>query len=806
MSEQQTMTVQQAIDLAVEHRNSGDLPKAESIFKQILQAVPNQPDALNMLGVLAHQVGKNDIALERISKALDFSPNDNWMHYNLGLVFRKLERLDEAVASYLKAIIIKPDFHEAHTDLGLALQELGRANDAIASYNKALAIEPNYVLTLYNLGVVLQEQGKFDDAITSYYKVLYINPDFAKAHSNLGVVLQGQGKLDDAVAILNKAVAIQPDFAEAHNNLGNALLDQGKLDAAAASYDKAIAINPDFAAAHNNLGVALQMLGEPYDAFTHHRRAITLTRQNNSFWAGLAQSMRILSFTSADEDLWQDLLNLLDRPAARPADIVEPIISALGHHQGFLQVFKLAGAIEPDSDIPYHPTAAQLSTIPLFLRLIALTPINDLRIERLLSFLRRSMLRETMAGNIEEDGLPFASALALQCFTNEYVYYETDDETLSVECLQQQIAELIEKTLNVPPSLIATFGAYRPLHKLPWAQKLTEREWSDDIRAVIERQILEPFTEQSLRTQIPCFTPIQDIVSKSVREQYEECPYPRWVNTGLADEAKPIGTVLKASPLNFDLGEYQSPSRPDILIAGCGTGQHSLNTASRFKDARVLAVDLSLSSLSYAERKTNELGILNIEYAQADIIELSALDRQFDLIESSGVLHHLADPFAGLKVLVNLLRPGGLIKIGLYSETARQHIVAGRSMIAKMGYTALPEDIRQCRQDIITRVDNGDTSLDKLFNMGDFYSLSECRDLLFHVQEHRFTILQIIGALDTVNLKFLGFEMKDQSTMRKFKEIYPKKNDLTSLELWHEFEQQHPDTFIGMYQFWCQKK
>jgi hypothetical protein len=145
------------------------------------------------------------------------------------------------------------------------------------------------------------------------------------------------------------------------------------------------------------------------------------------------------------------------------------------------------------------------------------------------------------------------------------------------------------------------------------------------------------------------------------------------------------------------------------------------------------------------------------------------------------------------------------MKIGLYSETARQHIVSGRSVIAEMGYTSSAEDIRQCRQDFIAGIKNGDISLKKIFNLNDFFSLSEFRDLLFHVQEHRFTIPQIIDALDDVNLKFLGFEI-DQSVIKRFKEIYSKKCDVISLALWHEFEKKYPDTFIKMYQFWCIKK
>ena len=219
----------------------------------------------------------------------------------------------------------------------------------------------------------------------------------------------------------------------------------------------------------------------------------------------------------------------------------------------------------------------------------------------------------------------------------------------------------------------------------------------------------------------------------------------------------------------------------------------------------MLAVDLSLNSLSYALRKTNELGFSNIEYAQADITELGGLGRQFDLIECSGVLHHLGDPLDGWQILVNLLRPRGIMKIGLYSEIARQHIVLGRSLIAEKGYSTSPEDIRRCRQDFITMAEDGNPTVAKICNWVDFFSLSECRDLLFHVQEHRFTLPQIEEALKALKLKFLGFEIRDQKALKQFKESHPNSNALTSLSLWHDFELDNPDTFRGMYQCWCQK-
>ena len=129
---------------------------------------------------------------------------------------------------------------------------------------------------------------------------------------------------------------------------------------------------------------------------------------------------------------------------------------------------------------------------------------------------------------------------------------------------------------------------------------------------------------------------------------------------------------------------------PNILIAGCGTGQHSIGTAARFKDSKVLAIDLSLSSLSYAKRKTEELGIQDIDYMQADILDLGKLGRQFDIVESAGVLHHMEDPVAGWRVLTDCLKPGGLMKIGLYSELAREHIVEIRQETVSYTHLTLP--------------------------------------------------------------------------------------------------------------------
>ena len=386
--------------------------------------------------------------------------------------------------------------------------------------------------------------GRLPMAESIYNRILQADPSHYGALHMLGVIAHQMGNNDIAVDLIMRVLVMRPDYADAHSNLGLALRDLGNLDGAVASYHKALAIKPDMANAHNNLGAALQELGRPEEAFSCHRRAVALDPRNESCWAGLAVSLETLSFTSIDENLLQDLLLLLERPTVHPSDVVRPIVSALRLHSGFSKILELTCAGNPEIGTPYADVAEQLSAIPLFLRIMGLSPIHDLEIELMLTFLRRAMI-EAVAGNTDETGLPFSAALALQCFTNEYVFPETDKEKSAVENLQRQVATLVQTGRDVPPTMVAALGAFRPLHGFPWARELAEREWAGDIRDVIERQISEPLEERSLRPGIPCLTAIRNNVSQSVREQYEENPYPRWIKTGMRVTSNTIGAVLR---------------------------------------------------------------------------------------------------------------------------------------------------------------------------------------------------------------------------------------------------------------------
>ncbi len=244
------------IQLALQHHKAGHLQQAERIYRQILSADSDNAAANHYLGIIAHQVGKNDTAIQYIEKAIAANPNIPEMYCNLGNALRDLSRFDEAVASFQKAISLNPDNAETHNNLGNILRNMGQLIEAITHYRKAISCNPNFAKAHCNLGLALNESDQHDEAIASYEQAVSLKPAFAEAHCNLGIALSKKRRLDKAIASLQKAISLKSDYAHAHSNLGNVFRSLGRLDEAVASYEKAISIQPDFAQAHFHLSTA----------------------------------------------------------------------------------------------------------------------------------------------------------------------------------------------------------------------------------------------------------------------------------------------------------------------------------------------------------------------------------------------------------------------------------------------------------------------------------------------------------------------------------------------------------------------
>jgi SAM-dependent methyltransferase len=322
------------------------------------------------------------------------------------------------------------------------------------------------------------------------------------------------------------------------------------------------------------------------------------------------------------------------------------------------------------------------------------------------------------------------------------------------------------------------------------------------LRDVVVAHLAEAADERGRRASLPRLAAIADPTGREVAQQYETNPYPRWTSVGLLTPS----ALRRGLGRHFSAGELAFLDRPfDVLIAGCGTGQQAVQAAQAFgPHSRLLAIDLSTASLAYAARMADRFGARNIEFAQADLQTLHEagphLAGRFQVIECTGVLHHLAEPFQGWRALLRCLAGDGLMFVGLYSALARRNLRALRSDPAYPGPGCSDEALRAFRQVLLDRPacpPETDLRLSR-----DLYTTSNFRDLALHVSEHHLMLAEIAQFLGDNGLSFRGFQL-GAGVLAHFRETFPDESWPGSLDRWAQFEDANPHTFQGMYNFWC---
>ena len=824
--------IQSLLGEAVRQHQAGHLDPAALLYRKILAADPGNADALHLLGMIALQTGKPDAAADLIRKAIVIHGHEASFHFHLAIALQNLGDMEGAVASYRRALMLKPDDPDIHSNLGNALAAQGKPDEAVESFRRALTLKPDNAVAHNNLGNVQWSMGRLAEAEASYRKAVALQPDYAGAFIGLGNVRRARGDLNEAETCYRRAVALTPQSAGAHCSLGLALWNLGRRNEAMASYRAALARDPDHVETLANMALARWESGALEEAEALHARAAALRPRDpdllNNFAALLlarrdaAAAMEMIrrslaaretgrakrlfvdlvrqsGWTGANAPIRAAMVRALLEPWDRPA--------RLGHASA--EMIKFDSLIGPmvaraQAAWPQRLDArellgdtgfAPLAEDALLMALLISAPNTDVPLEHFLTVARRVLLQEASAG---EAALRFGAALAQQCFINEYVFLPEAAEKTAAEAARAALIAALDAADAVTPIELVRVAAYFPLHSLAGAEKLLTRSWPDAVEEVLTQQLREPLEERRLREKIPRLTAIADRVSQLVQSQYEENPYPRWVRLAPATP----DTVVSYISAKFPAARFpRHPPIHDVLIAGCGTGQQSILAAQRFGDATMLAMDLSLASLAYAQRKTDALG-LKIGYGQGDILDLASLDRQFGVIECLGVLHHMANPFAGWQSLLRLLRPGGFMMVGVYSAAARRPIAQARARIAEQGLGCSADDIRAFRQGLMQSDDPGIQAA--ILKSEDFFRASACRDLLFHVQEHPLTLPQIADFLQRHALTLLGFEL-DDAVLEAYRQRFPDDAAATDLGHWEAFEAENPGMFAGMYEFWVWK-
>lgn len=629
--------------------------------------------------------------------------------------------------------------------------------------------------------------------------------DEARAAHQRAEAARRTGKLGEAAAQYRRVAELRPS-GEALVNLGNALLELHQTGDALRAYQQALALDPRQPAACFGIGCALRD-SHPADAAAAFSRAIVLAPE----FAPAHEKLVDMQIAAGNGDaacaaICQALLRV-DTPALRAAftelfSVITPAADAPGLRQIMLRALSERWTRPQDLAVAAGALAALHPPIradDLLLRtLLTITPVCDADVEQALTAQRRALLERVMSSAATDTStMTMLSTLARQGWINEFAWSVTPAESLAVADLGATVQAALDGGQTPPMAQVVALAMYRPLSTLRQAERLLAARPPAAVAAVFTQQIAEPAEEARLRADIPRATAIEDTTSQNVRGQYEENPYPRWVVAPAVPPRRPLGAWLAARYPSVNLPSGR-PLR--LLVAGCGTGQHPLELARCFSGAEILAIDLSLASLGYAARMTKVLGVTGIDYRQADLLRAGELGGRFDVIESSGVLHHLDDLWAGWRSLLSVLEPGGVMTVSLYTEKGRADVRAARGWIARQGYPATAEGLRQCRQDMR---DLSDRWARNLTSSPDFASLSGCRDLLFHVRESAVTPLQVKSFLEKEGLTLLGVETS-AATRRAFL-ASEGENRLIDLAAWDRFERKNPDCFKGMIHLWVSK-
>lgn len=673
------------------------------------------------------------------------------------------------------------------------------ATAASPAASRAVGRSPIGIAELTAAAVHHHRRGELAQAESYYRQILETDPSHFDGLHLLGVIAHQRGSSVTAARLIGRAIALYDHNREAHN----------KADFRSSLPNSAKVGPKELAVAHSNLSIALMELGQYEEALKSIQRSLQLAETENTKLL-FVQCLRDLIHIPTEIDVRDNLVRALSEPWGRPIDLARFAANLLkrdGPVGAWLRrtVHSSSKQLGPEELF----SAAELADITgdsLLRCILEQVYVFDIELERLFTVLRRIMLERAKASTFGQpfsrDELRLFCSLAQQCFINEYVFACSQHEHELVDQVREALADALGYgTPVIPESWVVAVAAYYPLAAVPAAEQLLLRGWSAPIAQIIRCQVKEVLEERRLRVLLPRLTAIDDDVSLAVKQQYEENPYPRWTKASPVGPATIEAHLRQKFPL-ATLRDVVDTRAANILIAGCGTGQHAIETARQFKAAQILAVDLSVSSLCYAKRRTQELQVSNVEYAQADILRLQSIGRTFDVIEASGVLHHLAEPIRGWQVLLSILRPGGFMRLGLYSKLARLDVSAARNFIAQRGYGSSVTEIRRARQDIAAL--DRHASAAKLMEWGDFYSTSACRDLLFHVQEHQMTLPEIDAFIHQNGLEFIGFDLP-ASVLQKFRNRFPHDAKITSLTHWHKFEAENSSVFVGMYQFWIRK-
>ena len=747
---------------SINNHIKGNLDEAEKGYIAFLRNGYSDADIISNYALICEEKGENEKAIRLYEQCAKSFPNHIYSKLNLSFLYYKLNQLEIAEIIIEEAIQLKPSLPNGHCIRGLILKGLDKYDESRLSLEKAIELDKNYFDAYINLGLLNKDSNKYNEAEEYYLKALEINNKSAIAHLNLGACYKEKQDLDKA--ILHTKMAIEID-----NKLENCYLNLATIYNQIGDYKKSLSLTKKELLLHKHSELSYQLIGE------------------------LIKKGEILN--TSEKDNRELLKNLLNRKDISHRELFGNINSLISK-----EILEELSILESKlyENNEFNILIKDKELVKALSLLIFCSPLW----EKVLGNIRKNiLLNYSDKDKISNSIFNFIIGLGSQCFLNEYVYYISTEEKDKLK----ELKKIINNNKNQDYKL-AIISCYQSLSSIndEIINLNTYIPNKKELNNLLNLQFKELNAEKKISKGIKKIGNIKDSTSKEVKKQYELNPYPRWRYNSYAKENKlNFLSVINSeiSPNTIKPNSVQLTNKKiNILIAGCGTGIQIIE-ASRYSNCEITAIDLSNSSISYAKRKVDEYGLKNINFIEMDLLELTSLNKRFDLIECSGVLHHMNEPSKGLSNLFDVLEPEGFLKLGLYSKYAREEILKARKLIKEKDIKPNIDGIRNFRNDLL----NGEIKeVNEISNWSDFYSTSMCRDLCFHTHENCYTLIEIKNMLKVSNLEFLGFTLSKE-IRDKYQIDNKDKDSLKNLELWDKFEKLNPNSFREMYQFWSRK-
>ena len=622
---------------------------------------------------------------------------------------------------------------------------------------------------------------------------ILLNPFDGDSLNLLARIELESGHLKDALEYIDRAINLEKENGGYWYSYGHIALASQDLEQAETAFKKAILYAPKETRAEVNLAFTLFESGKVLDAFQHYRELAKTQGQDKHIRQGLLNCASQLHADYYDAELEQDLLVYLQWENVNRDQLAQLTCSLLEFKFGISK----DGCVAEFNDI---------ATCPLFLSALKHTIIKSELLERLIITLRHELLSYASdKGLLSNEFIPLCLSICFYSWRNEFILPCTDAEKNMVSVIKNMISQSLNTAGCTPIDLsgalllVAMFDYWDTIKNANILLSFNEDSWPHITYGL--KQLLDK-RQKRHQYKFDSITEIPEVDQHNVKAQYERFPYPQWENLDVTSPTE-YGLALRNQYPHANLPNFIHSNKLNILVAGCGTGRHAINAACYFKNVNLLALDICKNSLAYAKFKSDEFNIRNIEFKLADITKLGSINK-FDIIECSGVLHHIKHHKKALSNLLNNLKPNGLIKISLYSERARKSVIAIRDIFKRNDMSLNEDKIRVARQAIMQS--NGFENKAGITQSNDFYSMSGTVDLLFHQYEKRFTPLTLKSLCKEHNLEWLGFSNLNRETRQQFMKFHGSKYNFGDLCQWEDFEKVYPETFSSMFQFYCQYK